>query len=74
MPQKVQKHISADSPYSVSFAQSIGEVCLRLSHAAHDAGLYRMSFLLHEVVREAEFAVDMQLSTQHPPSRPAIPS
>lgn len=74
MPRNVQKHIPADSPYGVSFAQSIGEVCLRLSHAAHDAGLYRMSFLLHEVVREAEFAVEMQLTTQRAPPRPAISS
>lgn len=56
---------------SIPVALSIGGVCHRLSQVAHDAGLYRMSFLLAEIVQEAELALEVH---QHQRAFPAVAS
>lgn len=47
-------------------ALSIAEICVKLSIAAHEAGLYRMSFLLQEITEEAALAIDVAQNVEEP--------
>ncbi|GAB5375763.1 MAG: hypothetical protein AcusKO_22250 [Acuticoccus sp.] len=57
---------SFNTEFSVPLALSISDTCLHLCQATHDAGLYRMAFLLSEIAREAEFALEVHAAANAP--------
>lgn len=57
---------SFNTEISVPLALSISDTCLQLCQATHEAGLYRMSFLLSEIAREAEFALEVHEAASAP--------
>lgn len=53
------ENLSSNVDMSIPLALSVSDTCLQLCQATHEAGLYRMSFLLSEIAREAELALEV---------------
>lgn len=52
-------NLSSNVDVSIPLALSVSDTCLQLCKVTHEAGLYRMSFLLSEIAREAELALEV---------------